>query len=77
MNSIFLLSTVAEVSSGLYEAYKQELDLKRTILRELAHTANADLCMVYLSCWLYQPYIQDNTRLLLESLLMETGHRAV
>lgn len=73
----FLLSTAAEVSSGLYEAYKQELDLKRTILREVAHTANPDLCMVYLSCWLYQPYIQDNTKLLLESLLMETGHRAV
>ncbi|XP_017330870.1 cyclin-dependent kinase 2-interacting protein [Ictalurus punctatus] len=67
----------AEVSSGLYEAYKQELALKRTILREVAHTTNPDLCMVYLTCWLYQPYIQDNTKLLLESLLMETGFRAV
>ncbi|MCI4382779.1 hypothetical protein PGIGA_G00018840 [Pangasianodon gigas] len=67
----------AEVSSGLYEAYKQELALKRTILGEVAHTTNPDLCMVYLSCWLYQPYIQDNTKLLLESLLMETGYRAV
>ncbi|XP_026790081.3 cyclin-dependent kinase 2-interacting protein isoform X2 [Pangasianodon hypophthalmus] len=67
----------AEVSSGLYKAYKQELALKRTILGEVAHTTNPDLCMVYLSCWLYQPYIQDNTKLLLESLLMETGSRAV
>ncbi|XP_060736038.1 cyclin-dependent kinase 2-interacting protein-like isoform X1 [Tachysurus vachellii] len=67
----------AEVSSELYEAYKQELALKSTILREVAHTTNSDLCMVYLSCWLYQPYIQDNTKLVLESLLMETGYRAV
>ncbi|KAF7704270.1 cyclin-dependent kinase 2-interacting protein [Silurus meridionalis] len=66
-----------EVSSKLYEVYKQELALKRTILREVAHTANPDLCMVYLSCWLHQPYIQDNTKILLESLLMETGHKAV
>ncbi|XP_062863823.1 cyclin-dependent kinase 2-interacting protein isoform X2 [Trichomycterus rosablanca] len=67
----------AEVSSKLYEAYEQELDLKRTILGEVAHTTNSDLCMVYLSCWLYQPYIDDNIKLLLEGLLMETGHRTI
>ncbi|XP_059376540.1 cyclin-dependent kinase 2-interacting protein [Carassius carassius] len=64
-----------EVSSKLYESYKQELVLKKTILQELAHTANADLSMVYLSSWLYQPYIEDSGKLLLESLLLETGHR--
>ncbi|XP_017568931.1 cyclin-dependent kinase 2-interacting protein [Pygocentrus nattereri] len=67
----------AEVSSRLYEAYRQELALKQTILQELAHTANTDLSMVYLSSWLYQPYIEDSTKLLLESLLMETGHRTL
>ncbi|KAL7873410.1 hypothetical protein AOLI_G00124810 [Acnodon oligacanthus] len=66
-----------EVSSRLYEAYKQELALKHTILQELAHTTNTDLSMVYLSSWLYQPYIEDSTKLLLESLLMETGHRTL
>ncbi|XP_060778837.1 cyclin-dependent kinase 2-interacting protein-like [Neoarius graeffei] len=70
-------SQFAEVSFGLYEDYKQELALKRAILREVAHTTNPDLCMVYLSCWLYQSYIQDNTKLLLESLLMEMGYRTV
>ncbi|XP_030643290.1 cyclin-dependent kinase 2-interacting protein [Chanos chanos] len=65
----------AEVSSKLCDSYKQELALKHTILQELAHTANADLSMVYLSAWLYQPYIDDKGKLLLESLLMETGHR--
>ncbi|TRY55393.1 hypothetical protein DNTS_034413 [Danionella cerebrum] len=65
----------AEVSSKLFECYKQELVLKKTILQELAHNANADLSMVYLSSWLYQPYVDDSVKLLLESLLLETGHR--
>uniref|UniRef100_A0A673LQ83 Cyclin-dependent kinase 2 interacting protein n=1 Tax=Sinocyclocheilus rhinocerous TaxID=307959 RepID=A0A673LQ83_9TELE len=66
-----------EVSSKLYESYKLELALKKTILRELPHTANADLSMVYLSSWLHQAYIEDSGKLLLEqeSLLLETGHR--
>ncbi|KAL0969725.1 hypothetical protein UPYG_G00231460 [Umbra pygmaea] len=68
-------SQFAEVSSKLYEAYNQELTLKRAIVQELAHTTNPDLSMVYLSCWLYQPYIDDSVKLLLEGLLLETGHR--
>ncbi|XP_056624109.1 cyclin-dependent kinase 2-interacting protein isoform X2 [Triplophysa dalaica] len=67
----------ADVSSKLYESYKQELALKQTILHELAHTSNADLSMVYLSSWLYQPYIEDSGKLQLESLLLETGHRSL
>uniref|UniRef100_A0A8C2PZQ9 Uncharacterized protein n=1 Tax=Cyprinus carpio TaxID=7962 RepID=A0A8C2PZQ9_CYPCA len=53
----------------------QELALKKTILQELAHTSNPELSMVYLSSWLYQPYTEDSGQLLLESLLLETGHR--
>ncbi|XP_036398879.1 cyclin-dependent kinase 2-interacting protein [Megalops cyprinoides] len=64
-----------EVSSKILESYKQELALKETIVQEIAHTSNSDLSMVYLSCWLYQPYIGDSTKLLLESMLLETGHR--
>ncbi|XP_066529927.1 cyclin-dependent kinase 2-interacting protein [Hoplias malabaricus] len=67
----------AEASSRLYEAYKQELALKQSILQELAHTTNTDLSMVYLSSWLYQPYIDDSIKLLLESILLETGHRVL
>ncbi|KAM3870931.1 cyclin-dependent kinase 2-interacting protein [Diretmus argenteus] len=64
-----------EVSHQLFDAYSQELRLKQTILQELAHTVTSDLCMVYLSCWLYQPYIHHQMRLTLEALLLETGHR--
>ncbi|XP_040916364.1 cyclin-dependent kinase 2-interacting protein [Toxotes jaculatrix] len=65
-----------ESSSGvLWEAFSQELKLKQTVLQELAHTATSDLCMVYLSCWLHQPFTPPQARLTLEALLLETGHR--
>ncbi|KAK2826855.1 hypothetical protein Q5P01_021069 [Channa striata] len=65
-----------ELTSGfLLDTFSQELKLKQTILQELAHAATSDLCMVYLSCWLHQPFISTQTRLTLEALLLETGHR--
>lgn len=71
-----LIDLVSGQSSGvLYEAFSQELKLKQTILQELAHTVTSDLCMVYLSCWLHQPFIPPQVRLTLESVLLETGHR--
>ncbi|XP_030575011.1 cyclin-dependent kinase 2-interacting protein [Archocentrus centrarchus] len=64
-----------EASQVLLDAFRQELLLKQTILQEVAHTATSDLCMVFLSCWLHQPFIPTQTRLRLEALLLETGHR--
>ncbi|XP_056148980.1 cyclin-dependent kinase 2-interacting protein [Lampris incognitus] len=64
-----------EVSRFLFDAYSQELSVKKTILHELAHTETSDLSMTFLSCWLYQPYIPPQLRLTLEALLLETGHR--
>lgn len=64
-----------ESSRVLLDSFSQELKLKQTILQELAHTATSDLCMVYLSCWLHQPFIPPQARLTLEALLLETGHR--
>ncbi|CAN9501905.1 unnamed protein product [Ophioblennius macclurei] len=64
-----------EASEVLLDGFKQELKLKQTVLREVAHAATPDLGLVYLSCWLHQPYIPDQNRLTLEALLLETGHR--
>ncbi|XP_047467118.1 cyclin-dependent kinase 2-interacting protein [Mugil cephalus] len=61
----------------LLDAFSQELRLKQTILQEVAHTASSDLCMVLLSCWLHQPFVPTQTRLHLEALLLETGHRGL
>uniref|UniRef100_A0A8D0BBK5 Cyclin dependent kinase 2 interacting protein n=1 Tax=Salvator merianae TaxID=96440 RepID=A0A8D0BBK5_SALMN len=64
-----------EVCMKLLDMYSNELKLKQTIVQEIAHTADQDLLMVYLSSWLYQPYIDNTSTLLLESMLLETGHR--
>lgn len=64
-----------EAVAVLLDEFRQELKLKQTILEEVAHTANVDLCMVYLSCWLHQPFITDHAHLTMEALLCETGHR--
>ncbi|XP_040055073.1 cyclin-dependent kinase 2-interacting protein isoform X2 [Gasterosteus aculeatus] len=63
-----------ESSCVLLESFSQELKLKQTILQELAHTATSDLSMIYMSCWLHQPFITPQTRLTLEAVLLETGH---
>ncbi|XP_060611142.2 cyclin-dependent kinase 2-interacting protein [Anolis sagrei] len=64
-----------EVSVKLLDMYSNELKLKDTIVQEIAHTADQDLLMVYLSSWLYQPYIENTSTVILESMLLETGHR--
>lgn len=57
--------------------YRKELLLKCTITEELAHTVDHDLTLSYLSMWLHQPYVEADSRLLLEGMLLETGHRAL
>ncbi|KAL0602082.1 Cyclin-dependent kinase 2-interacting protein [Plecturocebus cupreus] len=66
-----------EVSRGLSEMYRKELLLKRTVAEELAHAGDPDLTLSYLSMWLHQPYVESHSRLHLESMLLETGHRAL
>ncbi|XP_027427860.1 cyclin-dependent kinase 2-interacting protein isoform X1 [Zalophus californianus] len=66
-----------EVSRKLSDMYQKELLLKRTVIEELAHTTDHDLTLSYLSMWLHQPYVETNSKLLLESMLLETGHRAL
>nr|XP_036847582.1 cyclin-dependent kinase 2-interacting protein isoform X4 [Manis javanica]XP_036847583.1 cyclin-dependent kinase 2-interacting protein isoform X4 [Manis javanica]XP_036847584.1 cyclin-dependent kinase 2-interacting protein isoform X4 [Manis javanica] len=66
-----------EVSSRLADMYRKELLLKHAITEELAHTADSDLALCYLSMWLHQPYVESDSRLLLEGMLLETGHRVL
>ncbi|KAM4663060.1 cyclin-dependent kinase 2-interacting protein [Discoglossus pictus] len=66
-----------ETSLKMSEMYKKEMSLKRAIVGGIAHTSDQDLLLVYLSSWLYQPYIDHNIKVLLEGMLLETGHRPV
>ncbi|XP_076979731.1 cyclin-dependent kinase 2-interacting protein isoform X2 [Tamandua tetradactyla] len=66
-----------DVSRRLSDMYRKELLLKRTMVEELAHTADRDLTLSYLSMWLHQPYVESDSKLQLEGMLLETGHRAL
>uniref|UniRef100_A0A8C9XJ40 Cyclin dependent kinase 2 interacting protein n=1 Tax=Sander lucioperca TaxID=283035 RepID=A0A8C9XJ40_SANLU len=46
-----------EACGLLLASFQQELRLKQMILQEVGHTVTSDLCMVYLSCWLQQPFL--------------------
>ncbi|XP_019733480.1 cyclin-dependent kinase 2-interacting protein isoform X1 [Hippocampus comes] len=59
----------------LLRSFTSELRLKRVLLREVAHCADRDLSLVYLSCWLHQPLVPARARLALEAVLLETGQR--
>ncbi|XP_061651424.1 cyclin-dependent kinase 2-interacting protein [Phyllopteryx taeniolatus] len=59
----------------LLQSFTSELRLKRVLLREVAHSVNSDLSLVYLSCWLHQPLVPARARLALEAVLLETGQR--
>ncbi|XP_003463176.2 cyclin-dependent kinase 2-interacting protein isoform X1 [Cavia porcellus] len=66
-----------EVAHKLSHMYSCELHLKRTLAAELAHTSDRDLILSFLSMWLHQPYVERDSGLLLESMLLETGHRTL
>uniref|UniRef100_A0A8D1G446 Cyclin dependent kinase 2 interacting protein n=1 Tax=Sus scrofa TaxID=9823 RepID=A0A8D1G446_PIG len=63
------------VSRRLSDMYGRELSLKRVVAQELAHSVHRDLALSYLAMWLHQPYVDSDSQLLLESMLLETGHR--
>lgn len=71
---LFLL-LLGDLCGLLLESFSQEVSLRQLILQEVAHTKDPDLRLVYLSCWLHQPFTSPQTRLNLEALLLETGHR--
>lgn len=64
-----------EVSEELLLMYQKEFKLKDELYQNIAHTTDRNVMMFYTSAWLHEPYIEDNKTLLLESMLLETGHR--
>lgn len=62
-------------SHSVWYWFRSELSLKSQIIQDLAHCENPDLVLVYLSLWIHEPQIPVRTRLELEGLLLETGHR--
>lgn len=52
-----------------------EAKLKREILENIAHNHTDSWKMFHLAAWQYQPLLSEDLTILLESLLIETGHR--
>ncbi|XP_063423242.1 cyclin-dependent kinase 2-interacting protein-like isoform X3 [Mytilus trossulus] len=65
------VSTVRELT----EMYRKEYKLKQLIYKNICHAKDRNTMMFYTSSWLHQPYITDKSHVLLESLLLETGHK--
>ncbi|NWI68218.1 CINP protein, partial [Todus mexicanus] len=73
---VILIFSPYEPIPSVFKCYGRKCpQVSQTIVQEIAHTADQDLMMVYLSSWLYQPYIENSSKLLLEAMLLETGHR--
>ncbi|XP_018050783.1 PREDICTED: cyclin-dependent kinase 2-interacting protein-like [Atta colombica] len=64
-----------EVAETIYEAYYMEVKLKRKLLENVAHNYTESWKMLHLAAWVYEPFITENLTILLDSLLIETGHK--
>ncbi|XP_063993941.1 cyclin-dependent kinase 2-interacting protein-like [Diachasmimorpha longicaudata] len=64
-----------EVTQSIYDVYKEEANLKRKILENVAHDSRDSWKMLHLAAWVHQPMVPHDLNVSLESLLVETGHR--
>ncbi|XP_053978856.1 cyclin-dependent kinase 2-interacting protein-like [Hylaeus anthracinus] len=64
-----------EVAESIYNAYSQEMEVKKKVVEDIAHYYTVSLQMLFLATWVHQPLLPPNLTTVLESLLIETGHR--
>jgi len=75
-NLLPFLSSTASTFHEVYRMYSKELELKHCITENICHATNRDVVMFYSSAWIHQPNIDTSkATLLLESMLLETGHK--
>ena len=55
--------------------YQKELELKKSIAENICHGKDRNTVMFYIASWVHQPYIEDTSKLLVESMLLETKHK--
>ena len=64
----FLAGKAAE---KLVSMYHRELTLKENIWPEYTRTQNRNMQLILLSLWIHQPYLEDDQKTILESMLIE------
>ena len=55
--------------------YQKELELKKSIAEHVCHAKDRNTVMFYVASWVHQPYIEEKSRRLVESVLVETKHK--
>ena len=60
-------------SKTLLQQYTKDLSVKETIVTNVALATDKNLFMRYLVTWMCQPYVLDDSRTLLEAMLVATG----
>ncbi|EFN70442.1 Cyclin-dependent kinase 2-interacting protein [Camponotus floridanus] len=77
-NKLFItwpINKFGEIAETIYEAYHKEAKQKRNLLENIAHHHTESWKMFHLAAWVHQPLLPENLTILLNSLLVETGHR--
>ena len=69
------MSFLDEVSKSLSEMYAEEIKLKQAVMENIAHTNDRDMMMFYMASWVHQPYIEQRSKILLDAMILESGHR--
>lgn len=57
------------------QMYQKELELKKSIAENVCHAKDRNNVMFYVASWVHQPYIEDRSKLMIESILLETRHK--
>ncbi|XP_066581306.1 cyclin-dependent kinase 2-interacting protein [Prorops nasuta] len=69
------ISSFSNVTEIIHKAFNNEAKVKREIYENIAHYSSESTKMLHLAAWVHQPFLPYNLSIILESLLIETGHR--
>ncbi|XP_033350188.1 cyclin-dependent kinase 2-interacting protein-like [Bombus vosnesenskii] len=68
-------SKFGQVAKSIFSLYSNEAKVKRAILEDTAHYYTESWKMLFLASWVHQPLLPENLTTVLESMLIESGHR--
>ena len=72
---LLLFSISEDVIREVTAMYQKELELKKSVAELVCHAKDRNTVMFYVASWVHQPYIEDKSRQLIESVLVETKHK--
>ena len=73
--SLVPMSVAVEAFETLHSMHAKELRLKMEVAKAAALGETREVLMFYSASWVHEPYL--NSQVIVQSLLMETGHQAL